>query len=260
MTTPCSLAWPNNVFSNQEATKSYPSPSHSTFSCTTLYSLLLPHTVRATLLYHSRPRTVKDSKEAILLYAFLEKGHTSTRSSRQNRLTSSPLNTNTYVKRTANRGMRFSLFKFKDILWSCDTLQVVDTDSEQACKVNSGQLFRPGRRLDFTDSKLCRLQAQSFYNLYKLIYSRLWAALQQLMGWWLAEICSAELPGHRADNLWRFIPVPNSCIPVPFRIQKRQAQASDGNWSLLFAPGEGVTPVYRERKSGIWLHPAVGGF
>ena len=141
MTTPCSLAWPNNVFSNQEATKSYPSPSHSTFSCTTLYSLLLPHTVRATLLYHSRPRTVKDSKEAILLYAFLEKGHTSTRSSRQNRLTSSPLNTNTYVKRTANRGMRFSLFKFKDILWSCDTLQVVDTDSEQACKVNfSGQV------------------------------------------------------------------------------------------------------------------------
>ena len=104
--------------SNPEATKRYPSPSPSTFYCTTLYPLLLPSfiTVLAILLYHSRPRTVKDRKEAILLYAFLEKGHTSTRSSRQNRLTSSPLNTNTYVKRTANRGMRFSLFKFKDML------------------------------------------------------------------------------------------------------------------------------------------------
>ena len=58
---------------------------------------------------------VKDNKEAILLYAFLEKGHTSTRSIMQSRLTNNPLNTNTYVKRTANRGIRFSLFKFKDI-------------------------------------------------------------------------------------------------------------------------------------------------
>lgn len=58
---------------------------------------------------------VKDNKEAILRYAFLEKGQTSTRSIRQSRLTNSPLNTNTYVNRTANRGIRFSLFQFKDI-------------------------------------------------------------------------------------------------------------------------------------------------